>query len=137
MEQQEHPPICGNSKGILQHIRHQYPPTTSPWKSKNGRGALQHLHTAGHPGLVHLRAEVRRARNIQILRVAHMALDMATGLGAAREFGIDCEGYRDAALYPYSSAEAESISRSGVDPSSHIGSSVLRMRLRVNRTTSY
>ena len=98
---------------------------------------MQHLHTAGHPGLVNLRAEVRRARNIQILRVARMALDMAIGVGVAREIGVDCEAYPDAALYPCSSGEAEPLSSSGVEPSNDIRSSVLSMRLRVNRTTSY
>ena len=85
---------------------------------------MQYLHTAGHQGLVHRRLEDRTARIIQIVRIARMDVDVVIGVGVARDIGDDCEAYPHAALYPCSSAEAEPISSSGVEPSSEISSSV-------------
>ena len=57
--------------------------------------------------------EARTARIKQIVRVARMALDMAIGVGVARDIGVDCEAYHYAALFPSSSAEARFLSSSG------------------------
>ena len=85
---------------------------------------MQYLHTAGHPGLVHLRMEDRTARITQVVRIARMALEMAIGVGVARDIGDDCEAYPYAALYPTSNAKEEHLSNSGEELSSDIRSSV-------------
>ena len=85
---------------------------------------MQYLHTAGHPGLVHLRMEDRTARITQVVRIARMALDMAIGVGVVRDIAADRDAYPNAALYPSSSAKEEHLSNSGEELSSDIGSSV-------------
>ena len=85
---------------------------------------MQHLQTAGHPGLVRVRMEDRTARISQVVRVALKAIDMAFGVGLAREIGFDCEAYPYSALYPSSRGEAQPLSSSVVEPFSDIGSSV-------------
>ena len=59
---------------------------------------------------------------IQIVRVDRMALEMAIVVGVGRDIGVDCEAYPYAALYPCSSAEAEPLSRFGLELSNDIRS---------------
>ena len=82
------------------------------------------MQMAGHPGLVDLRVEDRMARISKVGRVARMDLDMAIGVGVARDIGVGREAYPYAGLNPSSSAEAQPLSRSGVEPFSAIRTSV-------------
>ena len=85
---------------------------------------MQEMQMAGHAGLVHLRVEQRMGCIVRIVGVTRMDLDMAVGVGVARDIGDDCEAYPYAALYPNSSAEEENLSTSGEELSSDIRSSV-------------
>lgn len=65
---------------------------------RNEGVAMQELHTAAHPGLIHLRAEHRTARILQFVRMALMDLGMGIGGVVAPEIGVDCETYPYAAM---------------------------------------
>ena len=78
----------------------------------------------GHRYLVHLRVEDRTARNIQVVRIGGMALDMAIGLGVALDIGVELEAYPYPAPNPSSRAHAQFLSSYGVELLSHIRSSV-------------
>ena len=65
---------------------------------RNGLVSMQEMQMAGHGGLVHLRGEDRRARIPQLVRICPMALDMAVGVGVARDSRVTCEAYPYALL---------------------------------------